>query len=68
MKNRTSMGNWKKKLIQKKGRGSQTTGKSKGIVATALQKSMCRRNRSYKHPNYGVIMDSIGVKRTKKGL
>ncbi len=50
----------------KKSRPSQTTGKSKGIVATALQKTMCRRNRSYKNPNYGAIMDSIGKGRRTK--
>jgi hypothetical protein len=54
------MGNWKAKLIRKKGRGSQSTGKSKGIVATALQKYMCRRNRSYKNPLYSEVMESCG--------
>lgn len=65
MKNRTSMGQWKAKLIRKKGRGSQATGKSKGIVADALAKYMCRRNRSYKHPLYNVVMSKIGLKRQK---
>ena len=47
---------WKLKVIKKKGKGSQTTGRSKGIVSTTLRRFMCRRNRSYKHPLYQEIM------------
>lgn len=47
------MGDWKSRTFEKKGRASQSTGKSKGIVASALDKFMCRRNRSYKHPLFG---------------
>lgn len=61
-----SMGNWKAKKLEKKGKGRSETGRSKGIVASALQKSMCRRNRSYKHPLYGEVMESLGIKKGKK--
>lgn len=47
---------WKIKVIKKKGKGSQTTGRSKGITSSGLQRFMCRRNRSYKHPLYDTIM------------
>ena len=50
-----AMVTWKQRLI-KKGRGSQTTGKSKGIIVSSLTRYMCRRNRSYKHPEYTTIM------------
>lgn len=60
------MGKWKTKIIKKKSRGSQATGKSKGIVASALAKFMCKHNRSYKHPLYNEVMTKIG-NRAKKG-
>lgn len=60
-----SMGQWKARVLKKKGRGSQATGRSKGIVASPIQKYMCRRNRSYKLANYGAVMASIG-QRAKK--
>jgi hypothetical protein len=44
----------------KSSRPSQTTGRSKGIRPSALQKSMCRRNRSWKDPLYGLVMKSLG--------
>lgn len=53
-----SMITWKMKLTKKNTRGSHSTGKSKGIIPTPLQKTMCRRNRSWKHPLYSVIMGS----------
>lgn len=61
-----SMGTWKSKQLEKKGKGRSETGKSKGIVASALQKYMCRRNRSHNHPLYGVVMESLGIKKGKK--
>lgn len=61
-----AMGQWKTKLIKKKSRGSQATGKSKGIVASTLAKFMCRHNRSWKHPLYNEVMSKIG-NRAKKG-
>ena len=51
-----SMRTWKVHKIKKAHKGSQTTGRSKGIVSSALQRFMCRRNRSYKHPLYAEIM------------
>lgn len=59
------MGTWKRRLILKKGRGSQTTGRQKGIRPTAIQKFMCRHNRSYKHPLYDVVMETLGMRKTK---
>jgi hypothetical protein len=50
-----AMVNWKRKQIKKKN-GSQTTGRSKGIIASSLQRYMCRANRSHKHRLYSVIM------------
>lgn len=64
----STMGNWKKKKIDKKNKGRQESGKSKGITADPLTKYMCRRNRSYKHALYSEVMSAIGLKRkTKKG-
>lgn len=60
-----NMGQWKARTIKKKGKGSQTTGKQKGIVANTLQKYMCRRGRSYKHPLYGEVMASLGSRKNK---
>jgi hypothetical protein len=60
-----NMGQWRSKKIQKAGKGSQATGRSKGIVASALQKTMCRRNRSYKNPVYGMVMASLGARKQK---
>ena len=50
------VGTWKKRQIDKRNKGKQETGKSKGIVADPLVKTMCRRNRSWKHPRYSDIM------------
>jgi hypothetical protein len=61
-----TMGTWKKRVIEKKNKGRQETGKSKGIVASPLVKYMCRSNRSWKHPLYEEVMDSIGKNRKKK--
>jgi len=47
---------WKIHKIKKKSKGSQTTGKSKGLNPTSLQRYMCRANRSWKHPLYSLIM------------
>jgi hypothetical protein len=45
--------------------GSQTSGKSKGIRPTSIQRFMCTRNRSHKHPLYDVVMAGIGKRGTK---
>lgn len=60
-----NMGQWKSKKLKKLGKGSRTTGKQKGITASALQKYMCRRGRSYKHPLYGEVMASLGARKAK---
>lgn len=44
---------------------SSTTGRIKGIVATPLQRSVCRRNRSWKRPDYAAVMDGLGKKAKK---
>jgi hypothetical protein len=56
MKPKSTMGTWKKKKLVKGQRASHATGKSKGIVASTMQKYMCRRNRSWKHPLYAAVM------------
>lgn len=60
------MGTWKTRALQKKGRRSQTTGKSKGLVPGALARFMCRRSRSYKHPEYAAVMAGLGQRKVKK--
>lgn len=64
-----TMGTWKARQIGKKNKASRTTGRSKGIVSSALERYMCRRNRSYKHPLYAKVLLSLtGEKRiSKKG-
>ena len=47
-------------------RPSQTTGRSKGIKPTALERFMCRHNRSYKHPLYKRVMATVGNRKMKK--
>lgn len=59
----TGAGAWKSRQIAKKARGSQTPGKSKGIKASPLQRYMCRKNRSWKHPLYAVVMASLGQRK-----
>lgn len=59
-KPKLSMGNWKKRKLVKGLRASQTTGKSKGINPSPLARTMCRRNRSYKHPQYTEVMSTLG--------
>lgn len=54
----STMGDWRKRKMQKGLRASRTTGKSKGIVATAIRKYMCRRNRSWKDRDYDRVMGS----------
>lgn len=61
-----SMGRWKARKLIKKGRGSQSTGKSKGLVPSALARFMCRRGRSHKHPLYAEVMAGLGIRKVKK--
>lgn len=44
-------------------KNNQTSGKSKGIRPSPLQKWMCRHNRSYKHPNYASVMATLGQRK-----
>lgn len=55
-----NMGEWKSRKIEKGNKGSQTSGKSKGIITSPLQRTMCRRTRSWKHPRYAEVMNSLG--------
>ena len=68
MKNATNgMGNWKRKTFEKRTKASRTTGKSKGIVASPLERTICRRNRSYKMREYAAVMKRLnGEKRRSK--
>lgn len=61
-----TMGSWRKRQIDKKNKGKQESGKSKGITADPLTKYMCRKNRSYKHPLYNEVMEKIGTNRKRK--
>lgn len=62
------MGTWKTRKLVKGIRASRTTGKSKGIIASPLERTMCRRNRSYKNPQYQTVMSKLtGEKRIRKG-
>lgn len=56
MKAASTMGTWKRRKLVKGQRASRTTGKSKGIVSSTLQRYMCRANRSWRHPLYEEIM------------
>jgi ribosomal protein S14 len=64
------MGTWrtkhkhpKTKTQSKLRNSSQSTGRSKGIIPTPLQKWMCRKNRSWKDPLYFAIMGHGEFKR-----
>lgn len=66
MRMAATMGTWKTRKIAKKSRGRSETGRSKGLIATPIQKFMCRNSRSYKHPLYEEVMKSLGVRKNKK--
>lgn len=61
------MGTWKTRKIAKKARGKSETGRSKGIVASPLERFMCRSNRSWKHPLYESIMSKLDGEKRRKG-
>jgi hypothetical protein len=50
------MGRWKIREIEKKARGRQESGRSKGLCPDPLVRYICRANRSWKHPQYDRIM------------
>lgn len=58
-----NMSNWRSNKMRKANKGSQTPGKAKGLVATPIQRYMCTRNRSWKHPRYEEVMASIGSRK-----
>lgn len=47
---------------QKAKPSSSTSGRSKNIYASPLQRGICRRNRSWRHPQYETVMKSLGRK------
>jgi hypothetical protein len=55
LKKHLSGGAWKRRVFAKKGRKSQTPGKSKGenCRSTPLQRWMAKCSKSYKHIKYG---------------
>lgn len=60
------MSTWKARKIAKASKGRSESGRSKGIIATPLERWMCRASRSYKHPMYDMIMSKMtGEKRIK---
>lgn len=59
------MGTWKKRILQKKDKGRQESGKSKGLVPDSIARYMCRSNRSYKHKLYSVVMSKLGQRKRK---
>lgn len=50
---------------RKKSRGSSTPGKMKGLVASAKQRTYCRRSRSYKWIDYSSVMKTLGKRKTQ---
>lgn len=48
-----SMATWRQRKRRKAGKGSQTPGKDKnGCSSSPLDRTIARRNRSWKHPKY----------------
>jgi hypothetical protein len=60
-----AMGVWRQRLNQKGVRASREPGKKKGILPSTLQRSYCKRARSYKWPKYEEIMSSLGSRKKK---
>ena len=46
---------------KKRKKASRTPGRDKGgtCVTSALMRTMCKKNRSYKHPQYGILDRTI---------
>lgn len=61
------MGDWKKRVIEKKNKGKQETGRSKGITASPLERTICRRNRSWKNASYNLVMSRLTGEKRRKG-
>jgi hypothetical protein len=52
--NHRNMGTWKQKVIKHKSKASREAGRNKGphCQSSPLQRSMAKRSRAYKHPEY----------------
>ena len=61
------MGHWKSKTFSKKTKASKTTGKSKGIVVSPLERTICRRNRSWKMREYSSVMKLLNGEKRRSG-
>lgn len=49
----TKMGTWKQRILPKKSRGKQESGRSKGLIPPAWAKACAKQSRAYKnHPDY----------------
>ncbi len=55
MKQHTTMGTWKSRIIAKKSKGKQESGRSKGLVPPPWAKACAKNARAYKNnPMYSV--------------
>lgn len=53
LKQSHGMGTWKKRLISKKSRGSQESGRKKGLIPPTWAKACAKMSRAYKNnPRY----------------
>ncbi len=65
---RTGMGTWKKRIIAKKARGKQESGRSKGLVPPAWARYCAKASRAYKTDMYArwdALCDGNKVKWSK---
>lgn len=52
LKQTTKMGTWRARKLHKGLRASRESGRKKGLIPPAWARDICRRNRSYKNPQY----------------
>jgi len=66
---KATMADWKQSKIARKNKASRTPGKAKGerCQADAMDKFFCRRNRSYKHREYGAWCEKVNRMNGIKG-
>lgn len=59
-----TMGNWKSRKMEKKGKGSQTAGRTKGLncQASSMERIFAGRSRSYKMRGYSDWLRKTGGK------
>lgn len=68
MKNATNgMGSWKKLKIAKQNRGSSATGRSKGMVPPTINRTICKRSRSYKLREFEAVMSKYTGEKIRWG-